>query len=145
MNKAVYYKFMFFFVGTWSICAALVFGILSPLVPSFLPFFGLNQDSAIYFWLYCFLMLILVSGFRFILVGLDIRKNHLVVSSSIISQLALFIIILVFFILGHVNWILILVGAVNLIFAALFIEFFVNYKKLDDNSIASAYSYKTNM
>ena len=145
MNKAVYYKFMFFFAGAWSIGAALVFGILSPLVPSFLPLFGLDQDPAIYFWLYCFLMLVLVSGFRHVLVGLDIRKNHLVVSSSIISQLSLFIIIMVFFILGRVGWPLILVGAVDLVIVALFIEFFVNYKKLDDTSIASAYSYKTNM
>lgn len=145
MNKAIYYKFLFIIAGVWSIVIAAVFGILSPAVESFLPFFGLEQDPIIYLWLYGFLLLVSISGFRYFLVGLDITKNHLVVSSGIISKFSLFIVFMVFFIIGEISWPLLVVGAVDLVIAALFIEFFVNFKKLDNSSIVSAYSYKHNM
>ncbi|HUU77413.1 MAG TPA: hypothetical protein VMX55_03655 [candidate division Zixibacteria bacterium] len=145
MNKAIYYKFLFIIAGVWNIGAAVVFSILSPTVESFLPFFGLEQDPIVYIWLYSFLLLVAISGFRYFLVGLDITKNHLVVSSGIISKFSLFILFLVFFIIGEISWPLLVVDAVDLVFASLFIEFFVNFKKLDNSSIVSAYSYKHNV
>ena len=122
MNKAVYYKYMFIIAGLWNILTALIFAILAPLIPSFLPFFGVEQDPVIYLWMYCFLLMVGISGFKYILVGLDITKNHLVISASMISKTSFFIILLVFFILGNIVWPLFAVGAIDLIVVALFID-----------------------
>ena len=144
MKKAVYYKYMFIIVGLWNLLTAVIFGLLSPLVDGFLPFFGLEQDPVIYFWLYSFLLMVGISGFKYILVGLDITKNHLVISASMISKTSFFIIILVFFVLQRIGWPLFIVGVIDLVAVALFIEFFINYKKLEARDIVEAYSYKNN-
>ena len=141
MNKAKYYKIMFIIAGIWNIFIALLFGILTPLIDSFLPFFGMNKP-AIYFWIYGFFLLYGLFGFALVLVGLDITRNHLVVSSGMILKMLYFIYVLIFFILGDVNWVFLIIGGVELIFAGLFIEFYINYKKLDTFTIADAYSYK---
>lgn len=144
MNKAIYYKYMFIIAGLWEILLVFVFGIFSPIVDSFLPFFGLVKDPIIYFWLYSFLLLLAINGFEYILVGMDITKNHLVVSTSMISKSAFFIILVIFFILDKIQWPMFIFGVIELVIVALFIEFYVNYKNLETSQIVEAYSYKNN-
>ncbi|MHA1555422.1 MAG: hypothetical protein ACTSPM_00670 [Candidatus Heimdallarchaeota archaeon] len=145
MNKAIYYKYLFIVAGFWNIGAALVFGIFAPLISGFLPFFGMSTlTNEIYFWMYGFLILAGLSGFRYFLVGLDITKNHLVVSSGLIAKFIIFTLTLVFFIMGTIAWPLLVMGIINLIFCGLFIEFYVNYKKLLASDIGGAYSYRKN-
>ena len=79
----------------------------------------------------------------YFLVGLDITKNHLVVSAGIISKITLFVIYLVFYILGWCGIAMLVVGSIDLVFAFLFIEFYVNYKKLDRTQIVLAYPIRT--
>ena len=87
MNKAVYYKFMFIITGIWNMGTALLFAILAPLVPGFLDFFLYEHGTGTFIWMYSFLMLVAVFGFKYILVGLDITKNHLTISISIRSSI----------------------------------------------------------
>jgi len=75
----------------------------------------------------------------YFLVGLDITKNHLVISAGMIFKIAQFLIWLILYILDFTNLPLLIVACVDLVFAALFIEFFVNYKKLDPTDIVLAY------
>jgi len=146
MNKAVYYKYLFIVAGFWNIGAVLVFGILAPLVSGFLPFFGLSTiNNETYFWMYGFLMLGGIVGFKYFLVSLDITKNHLVISSGMIAKIAMFILTLVFFLMGTIGWPLLVMGIIHLILAGLFIEFYVNYKRLLSVDIEGAYSYRKNM
>ena len=140
MNKAIYYKYLFIFTGSCNIILVLIFAILAPF-ENFLNFFGLQKPDT-YLWIYSFLLLAGVFGFMYILVGLDITKSHIAVSTGIISQVLYFIILLVFFILGDCNWILFLVGLIELVFAGLFIEFYINFKKLKNESIELAYQFK---
>ncbi len=140
MNKAVYYKIMFILAGVWNLSAAVIFSVLAPTVNGFLGFFGLSDDRSIYLWMYSFLLMVFVFGFMYFLVGLDITKNHLVISTGMISKLSYFIVLLIFFILGDCGLYLLLVGVVDLVFVALFIEFFINFKKLENNQIAMAYA-----
>ena len=145
MNKAIYYKYLFIVAGFWNISTVLVFGIFAPLISGFLPFFGLFQHTReIYFWLYAFLILAGMSGIKYFLVGLDITKNHLVVSTGLMAKFGFFILTLGSFILGIIAWPLFLMGVINLIFCGLFIEFYVNYKKLLPSDIGNAYSYRKN-
>lgn len=139
MNKALYYKYMFMVVGIGYILAAVIFGVLAPMVPTFMPFFGLNQDIQIWVWLYSYLLIITSFGFMYFLVGLDITKNHLVISAGMIFKISQFILWLVIYLLDYCSLPLLLVGVVDLVFAALFIEFFVNYKNLDPTQIVLAY------
>ncbi|HUT82254.1 MAG TPA: hypothetical protein VMZ29_13715 [Candidatus Bathyarchaeia archaeon] len=140
MNKAIYYKTMFILAGIWNLLAAVIFSILAPTVSGFLEFFGLSTDPAIYLWMYSFLLLVAIFGFMYFLVGLDITKNHLVVSTGMISKMSYFIILLIFYILGDCGLYLLLVGIVDLVFVGLFIEFFINFKKLESAQIAVAYA-----
>jgi len=139
MNKAVYYKYMFTVAGIGYIFAAVIFGVLAPTVGSFMSFFGLDTNIDVWVWLYSYLLVITSLGFMYFLVGLDITRNHLIISTGMIFKFCQFIIWLVVYILGHCNLPLLIVGIVDLVFVALFIEFFINYKKLDPTDIVLAY------
>jgi len=139
MNKALYYKYMFMVVGIGYILAAVIFGVVAPLIDNFMHFFGLQQNVQIWVWLYSYLLIITSFGFMYFLVGLDITKNHLVISAGMIFKVSQFILWLAIYLMGLCNLPLLIVGAVDLVFAILFIEFFVNYKKLDPTQIVLAY------
>ncbi len=139
MNKAVYYKYMFMVVGIGYILAAVIFGVISPLADNFLHFFGLQQNSQIWLWLYSYLLVIMSLGFMYFLVSLDITKNHLVISAGMIFKVSQFILWHIVYLMGYCSYTLLIVGAVDLVFAASFIEFFVNFKKLDPTDIVLAY------
>jgi hypothetical protein len=138
LNKAVYYKVLFIIAGVSNIVLAFVFALLYYLLDD-LSFFGVEKSGQVYLWLGSFAILVCVFGFMFILVGMDIRRNHLVISGGLIWKFAYFILVLVAFIIDKAGWPLLVVSIANLIFAALFIEFFVNYKKLDNSQIVEAY------
>lgn len=139
MNKALYYKYMFMVVGIGYILAAVVFGVIAPLVDNFMHFFGLAQNIEIWIWLYSYLLAIMSLGFMYFLVSLDITRNHLVISAGMIFKISQFILWLIVYLMGHCSYTLLIVGAVDLVFAALFIEFFINFRKLDPTDIVLAY------
>ena len=143
MNKAVYYKVLFIVAGVSNIVLAFVFCLLFYLLDD-LSFFGLFPEGQIksgqvYLWLGSFAILVCIFGFMYILVGMDIRRNHLVISGGLIWKFAYFILVLIAFIIDKAGWPILAVSIANLIFAGLFIEFFVNYKKLDNSQIVEAY------
>ena len=139
MNKAFYYKYMFMVAGIGYIMAAVIFGILAPTITTFMPFFGLQTNTHVWIWLYSYLLVITSLGFMYFLVGLDLTRNHLVISAGMIFKFLQFIIWLVIYILDLCNLPLLIVGIVDLVFVALFIEFFVNFKKLDPTDLVLAY------
>ena len=143
LNKAVYYKVLFIVAGVSNIVLAFVFSLLYYLLDD-LTFFGLIKESGaksgqVYLWLGSFAILVCIFGFMYILVGMDIRRNHLVISGGLIWKFAYFILVLIAFIIDKAGWPILTVSIANLVFAALFIEFFVNYKKLDNSQIVEAY------
>ncbi|MHA1922375.1 MAG: hypothetical protein ACTSVP_04850 [Candidatus Heimdallarchaeota archaeon] len=143
MNKAVYYKVLFIVAGVSNIVLAFVFSLLYYLLDD-LTFFGIIKESGaksgqVYLWLGSFAILVCIFGFMYILVGMDIRRNHLVISGGLIWKFAYFILVLIAFIIDKAGWPILTVSIANLVFAALFIEFFVNYKKLDNSQIVEAY------
>jgi hypothetical protein len=154
MNKAVYYKVMFIASGIYGIVAAAFFGLLAPFVAPVFNFFGLQKPTltpdieplatGTYIWMYLALFLLGIYGFMYILVGIDITKNHLVISTGIIAKLSSSLVLTVSYILGECTWPVFILIGIDLIWAALFIEFYVNYKKLDRDDISVAYPYKVN-
>ena len=143
LNKAVYYKVLFIVAGVSNIVLAFVFSLLYYLLDD-LTFFGLIKESGVksgqvYLWLGSFSILVCIFGFMYILVGMDIRRNHLVISGGLIWKFAYFILVLIAFIIDKAGWPILTVSIANLVFAALFIEFYINYKKLDNSQIVEAY------
>jgi len=130
---------MFIIAGCLNALGALLLGIFAVTLQDFFSYFGMQKPNGYLWYLGC-LLFAAIMGFQYFLVGLDISKNHLVVSSGIISKFASFFAALLFFILGSCNWVLLLITAPNLIFASLFIEFFVNFKRLNTQEILAAYS-----
>ncbi|MBY8993449.1 MAG: hypothetical protein KGD59_02790 [Candidatus Heimdallarchaeota archaeon] len=142
MNKALYYKYMFMVAGIGYIVAAIIFAIMAPVVPDskyLLFFLGLSASPSIWIWLYSYLLAIMSLGFMYFLVSLDITKNHLVISAGMIFKISQFIVWLIIYVMGLSNLPLLIVAIVDLVFAVLFIEFFVNFKKLDPTDIVLAY------
>ncbi len=140
MSKALYYKYMFMVAGIGYIVCAVIFSIMAPASSAFLPFFlGMSSSPQMWLWLYSYLLVIMIFGFMYFLVGLDITKNHLVISAGMIFKIAQFIVWLIVYLLDFCNLPLLIVAVVDLVFAALFIEFFINYKKLDPTDIVLAY------
>jgi hypothetical protein len=138
LNKAIYYKVLFIFAGVWNIVLAFVFSLLYYLLDD-LSFFGLIKSGQAYLWLGSFAILVCIFGLMYILVGMDIRRNHLVISGGLIWKIAYFILVLIAFIIDKAGWPIFAISIANLVFAALFIEFYVNYKKLDNSQIVEAY------
>ena len=145
MNKAIYCKFLFFFAGAWNILACITFAIFAPIFPLFFEFFGfVTATNEVFFWMYGFLIFGFVEGFGYFLVGLDITKNHLVISAGMFLKFFKAVLAVVFFILGTVKWPILVMGLMDLVLCALFIEFYVNFKKLQNIDIQGAYSYREN-
>jgi hypothetical protein len=130
MDKQRYYKIMFIICGSWDLALAVIFSILAPVVSTFFPFFGMIAPQN-FLWFYFYMVYLSISGVSFLLMSLDITKNHMVVSMGLIAKIVIFINLLVFFLLGYCNWIFFILGAIQLVEVALFLEFYINYPKLN--------------
>lgn len=77
-----------------------------------------------------FMMAVIVVGIGYFIIGLDIDKNHGLVITSIIIQAAVFMFFTYYFAIGVAASLQFGAGIIDLIFAILFTEFLLNYKKL---------------
>ncbi len=81
-------------------------------------------------WLHNYLFLIFTFGIGYIFVSLDISKNYGIIKNGIIAKTGFFIISLIYFILEEKNFLIVILGGLDILFVCLFIEFLLNYKKL---------------
>jgi len=125
MPKQDYYKKMFFIGAIWNWVATLTFilgyKILFPLFSMELPIYPV--------FMMMFLWLAFFFGIGYYWVSRDIYKNHDIVRLGIIGKLMVFVYLLWAGITGEVAIILVGPGIVDLVFAILYIEFLMTYKK----------------
>lgn len=125
MPKQDYYQKMFFIgaVWNWVATSTFVFGykILFPLFNMQLPVYP------VFFLM--FLGLCFAFGIGYFWVSQDLTKNHDIVRLGIIGKLIVFVGLTWAGITGQVHFIMIGPGVVDLVFAILYIEFLMTYKK----------------
>ena len=130
MRRITYYKRLFLMAGIWNLGAGFIcwfganffreffFDVFDMVLPPSL--FAFNA----LFWI------VIALGVGFYIVSRDIAYNHGLVFTGMLGKTFFFIICVVTLVLKEANFLIILVGAVDLIFAFLFLEFLRSYPNL---------------
>jgi len=123
LDKKKYYMYMLIIGAIWNIIISLLI-----FLGSFFANPGLNELGLVYYQM--FSMVVLLFGIGYYLVGRDLENNHAVISLGVIGKILVFIFMLTYYIMGVVDAMSLVIGIIDFIFAILFIEFLVNFKKI---------------
>jgi hypothetical protein len=123
LDKKAYYKKLFIVAAIWNLGIAILL-----LIGSFFGTSGFQALSLMYYQ--GFLMAVLLFGIAYLMVGLDLGNNHLVILLGAIAKALLFLLFLIYYLSGDLPLFHMLAGVGDLIFSIFFIEFLINYKKL---------------
>ena len=130
MDKRKFYKIVFLSGALWNIAIGVIFTLLALFAfPTTAALFQLEIPPSFVF-IYAFLALVFAIGIGLYTVSVDINKNHGVVQMCAVEKYLVFLVFLMFFIMGDFNVGLFLPVVVDLIYGVLFTEFLINYKKL---------------
>ncbi|MHA1491399.1 MAG: hypothetical protein ACTSRI_17320 [Promethearchaeota archaeon] len=129
MEKKAYYKYMFIIGAIWNWINSLSFIGVSIIDSSVFSIMGTSYPPTLFF-LHSLLGLIFTYGVGYYIVGRDINKNHGIVTLGIISKLLFFMFCVIYFLLGDINVIIVVLGFGDFVFALLFIEFLIGFKKI---------------
>mgnify|MGYP001569965503 FL=1 len=123
LDKRKYYKYLFIIGAIYTWLAAGSLYIMSYLgTPVFL------YKSMIYNQ--GFILGVIIFGIGYLIVGLNIDKNHWIVLIAIIGKLLVFVLFTIHYINGVISLFKLIIAIGDLFFAILFIEFLLNFKKL---------------
>ena len=124
MNKEKYYKILFLVAALYNIINSVTFILVSIVATDLFPFFVVEIPTSM-IWLQLSLILIALLGVGYILVSRNISKNHGLVFIGGLAKLSFFLISLIYFFIGDLNILIVLLGSVDLIMVILFMEFLV--------------------
>jgi hypothetical protein len=134
MKNTNYYKRLFLVGGIWNLAAALSCWILSIAATSlFFELFDMPTSPSL-FAFHSFFAIVLALGIGYIMVSKDINRNHAMVTVGILGKALFFLVCLITFIQNDANFLLLLIGIVDLIFAILFWEFLQRFRKSSDKA-----------
>ena len=125
MNKKKYYKNLFLCAALWNWAVGISLLTLSFIAPHLFPLFGVKIPPSLVFVQMLFI-LVTIFGIGFIIVHLDIEKNRGIVQMSVLEKFSFFIVFLIYFLLNHINFFVLLLNIIDLIFGILFVEFLMN-------------------
>jgi hypothetical protein len=129
MERTVYYKWLFIVGAIFNWIMATSFTLLSIFFYSTIfSLFGSVAPTTLFF-LHSLLGLIAVYGIGYFIVGLDITKNRGIVYLGILSKLTFFSYCLIYYLLGDLTIIIVILGSFDFFFACLFIEFLLTQKQ----------------
>ncbi|MHA1299220.1 MAG: hypothetical protein ACTSO9_07295 [Candidatus Helarchaeota archaeon] len=127
MDKDKYYKNLFIFGAFWNIFVAVSCILASIILFDISILFGMATPPSL-MWLHMYFIYVLIFGIGFYIVSKDITKNQGVIIIGVLEKLSVFIIALIYCIIGHINVLGVLLVSVDLVFAFLFLEFLINFE-----------------
>lgn len=130
MEKKNYYKYLFLIGAIWNLVLGLMFIALSPFADSLFPTFGMEVPPSLIFC-HGYFGIAFIFGIGYYLVARDINKNHGIVILGVLGKFYVVILFLIYFILGYTNFLPVALGIGDLIFACLFVEFLISFKKIE--------------
>lgn len=122
MEKKAYYKWMFLANAFWAwflSASAIMAG----------PTSDMNLSDTGVFYYNGFMFSVMLFGIGYFIVGLDITRNHGIVLMSIIAKTLVFISFTIYYVMGVVTPFQLIVGAIDMATAFLFLEFLIWNKK----------------
>lgn len=121
MDKERYYNYLWFIspIWNWAISLPFIFIWESAYLA-----FGLTPPTSPV-WIHMFIGIVCTYGLSYFLVYKDRDKYPGLVIMGIIGKILVFIILLAYSIMGHIPFIMALIGTVDLVFACLYIEFYL--------------------
>lgn len=128
MNKEKYYKILFIVAALYNIIISVAFISVSVVATELFPLFGVEISPSMIF-LQLSLILIALLGVGYIMVSRDISKNHGLVLIGGLAKLSFFLMSLIYYFIGDLNILIVLLGSVDLIMVILFIEFLISQNK----------------
>jgi len=128
MNKEKYYKILFIVAALYNIIISVAFISVSVVATELFPLFGVEIPPSMVF-LQLSLILIALLGVGYIMVSRDISKNHGLVLIGGLAKLSFFLMSLIYYFIGDLNILIVLLGSVDLIMVILFIEFLISQNK----------------
>ena len=120
-----YYKRLFIMRATWNWTATTVLVITWR---HFLAFFNMYVPE-VPVWIYLSCGLIFISGVGNYLVSLKMDENHGLLIMDIMGRILFFSLFTYYYFIGEAHLVFVLVGIIDMVLAALALEFLVRYKK----------------
>ena len=130
MERKKYYKYMFLSGAIWNLAIGIIFFLGTIFMLSYL---ASNYDLKIppsLVFVHGFLMLVFIVGIGLFVVSTDVTKYRNIVIMFIFEKFLAFIIFIAYFIKGDYNFLLVIPVIIDLIYGCLFLEYFINVKKL---------------
>ncbi len=130
MERKKYYKYMFLSGAIWNLAVGIIFFLGTIFMLSYL---ASNYDLKIppsLVFVHGFLMLVFIVGIGLFVVSTEVTKYRNIVIMFILEKFLAFIIFIAYFIKGDYNFLLVIPVIIDLIYGCLFLEYFINVKKL---------------
>ena len=127
MDKNSYYKYMFLIAALWNWVIAIMFMLMPILSPSTAADFGTEIPPTWYF-VEGFFWFVFLFGLLFYATAKNLEKYHDLAIIFVAEKVGIFIISLVFFLIGDINIDAFVITVVDLIFGILFLEFFIKFE-----------------
>jgi hypothetical protein len=121
---------MFLIGALWNFIVGASFFGLSPLLDTLAPLFGIEIPPSLVFY-HAFFGFVFGFGIGYYLVARDLNKNHGIVVLGAIEKFYVFILFLIYFVLGYTNFVPMIFVIIDLIFGCLFVEFLIKFKKIE--------------
>ena len=121
---------MFLSGAIWNLAVGIIFFLGTIFMLSYL---ASNYDLKIppsLVFVHGFLMLVFIVGIGLFVVSTDVTKYRNIVIMFIFEKFLAFIIFIAYFIKGDYNFLLVIPVIIDLIYGCLFLEYFINVKKL---------------
>ena len=129
MNKLNYYKYLFLVGAIWNIVLGVIYILTSLLLEGSFEIAGLEEPPSLVFY-HLFFGIVIIYGIGYYLVSINLDQNHGIVLMGILGKFWVFFLSGFYYLAGDFNLFGIVPSIGDLIFALLFIEFLLNYKKL---------------
>ncbi len=127
MEKNTYYKYLFLIAALWNLIIGIVFVLVLIVSPNSATLF-ITALPPSFIWAYSFFFFVFLFGLLFYLTSRNIEKYQKLANIYVVEKFGVFVIFLIYLLLGDIKFIAFSLTIVDLIFGILFLEFSINYK-----------------
>ena len=122
LDRRKYHRVMFTIAAFWNWIVAVTFIILPRIDISYFSIAGDVPPPNTLLWFDSFMGFIFVFGIGYYIISLNIEKNHGLIAMVSIEKAWVFVLAVLYFVIGEASGIVVAIATVDIIFGILFIE-----------------------
>ncbi|MHA1963599.1 MAG: hypothetical protein ACXACG_09160 [Candidatus Thorarchaeota archaeon] len=130
MDRERYHRLMYLIAAIWNWTLAITFLVLPRIDINYFPATGLVIPNTM-LWFDSFMGVVFAFGLGFYFVSKSVKENHGLIQMGVFEKTWVFLIGVVWFILGQASILVIFFVTVDLIFGLLFIEDLIAIRRLN--------------